>query len=72
MSWNNMKLLYDDKDGFVKIDSEEFNISYGNGYNSHGLQCEYSEGTEVHTEVLNHLDEIACRIRSIALLVDHD
>ncbi|MDF2879658.1 MAG: hypothetical protein K0R54_215 [Clostridiaceae bacterium] len=62
-----LTVKYDTKDGFIDIDSglNDFCLSYGNGYNGHGLQCVFSGEDTRHKVILDLLDEVSDKIKKI-------
>lgn len=68
MEVKKIKIIYDEKGDCVNIDSNDFDITYINGYGGYGMQCQYSGEHEKYEEILKQLNNIANSIREIEKL----
>lgn len=72
MKKKDLLIRLDVHDGFVTIDSREddFCISYGNGYNAHGLQCGHMSDDLRYKEIMKIMDDISNKVRRLNELTE--
>lgn len=70
--WNNIIIRIDGKDKFVHIESDDFNISYGRGYDGYGFQCNFQEDDEKHKIILKNLNIMSKAVVEISKTCNED
>lgn len=61
-----ISIRYDKDLNFVDINSDDFCVTYGNGVDGHGLQCQYPGGTKEYDEIKSIMNNIACNVKHLA------
>lgn len=61
--------LFEEQDGhlngLLEVNSDTFNISYGNAMGGHGMQCAFTGDSKDYDKLLGLLDKVSDLVREI-------